>query len=75
MWTLRQKDKELLTSIGRTVFRTAGCPLFDPKKNEGIFGRVESTAGRRETKKIQFKFTTTSNKNEQQWDGKNNAEL
>ena len=28
-----------------------------------------------ETKKIQIQFTTTCNKNEQQRDGKNNAEL
>ena len=37
--------------------------------------RVESRTSWRETKKIQIQLATTCNKNEQQQDGKNNAEL
>jgi hypothetical protein len=36
---------------------------------------VEELQAERETNKIQIKLVTKSNKNEQQKDGKNNAEL
>jgi hypothetical protein len=39
------------------------------------FLRAESRNTWRETKKIQIKFATTCEKNEQQQDAKNNAEL
>jgi hypothetical protein len=72
-WTLRQKDKKRLTSIEMKFFRrTVGYTLFDHKRN---IGRGESRTSSRETKKTQFKLATTSNKNEQQQDAKNNAEL
>ena len=45
IWALKQKDKKLMTSIERKVFRTAGFALFDTKKNEEIFGSVGSTTG------------------------------
>jgi hypothetical protein len=37
IWTLRQKDKNRLTSAEMKFFRrTAGCTLFDRKRNEEI---------------------------------------
>ena len=47
-------------------------PFFDHKRNEEI---LEEWKVERETKKIQIKLVTTCNKNEQQQDAKNNAEL
>ena len=55
--------------------RSAGYTLFDHKKKWRNFGSAESRKSWRQTKRIQIKFATTCNKNEQQQDGKNNVEL
>jgi len=73
---LSEERIKRLTLIEMKCFRrTAGYNLFDHKKKEEIFLRVETRTSGRETKKIQIKLATTSNKNEQQHDSKNNAEL
>jgi hypothetical protein len=46
-----------------------------PKKECRNFGRFERRTSCRETKKIQIKLATTCNKNKQQENAKNNAEL
>jgi len=72
---LEKTDKKRLTSIVRKNFRRrAGCTLFDHKKWRN-FGRVESRNSWRETNKIQIKLATACNRNGQQQDGKNSAEL
>jgi hypothetical protein len=52
--------------------RTARYPLSDYKRK---FGRAEVEPVDKKLKKIQIKLATTCNKNEQQQDAKNNAEL
>jgi hypothetical protein len=43
IWTLRQKDKERLTSVGIKFFRkTAGYTLFDHKKNEEVLEQLKA---------------------------------
>jgi hypothetical protein len=34
IWTLKQKNKKLFTSLDGKVFRTAGFALFDTKKKK-----------------------------------------
>jgi len=52
--------------------RTARYPLFDYKRK---FGRAKAEPVDEKLKKIEIKLATTCNKNEQQQDAKNNAEL
>jgi hypothetical protein len=55
--------------------RTAGCTLFDHNRDEDVLARVESRTSWQETKKIQIKFFVTCNKNGQQQDDSNKAEV
>ena len=52
--------------------RTSRYPLFDYKRK---FGRAKAEPVDEKLKKIEIKLATTCNKNEQQQDAKNNAEL
>jgi len=54
------------------VFRRS---LYEHKKNEEILNELKAEPVDEETKKIQIQLATTCNKNEQQRDGKNIAEL
>jgi hypothetical protein len=65
-----------LTSVEMKVFRrTAGYTLCEHKRKEEILKELKAEPVDEETKKIQIQLATTCNKNEQQRDGKNNAEL
>jgi hypothetical protein len=48
---------------------------FGPQEEWTKFGRDESRISWRETKKVQIKLVSICNKNEQQQDADNNAEL
>jgi hypothetical protein len=48
---------------------------LDHKRNEEILEELKAEPVDEETKKIQIQLATTCNKNEQQQDGKNSAEL
>ena len=63
--------------INRDEFfrKNSGAHPFGTQKEIRNFGKVEIRTGGRETKKIKIKLATTCNKNEQQQDAKNNAEL
>ena len=56
-------------------FRTARHTLFEYKTNEEVLGRLKVELADGKLKNIHIKWATTCNKNEQQKDGKNNAEL
>jgi hypothetical protein len=54
---------------------TAGYTNFDHKRNEQILEELKAEPVHEETKKIQIQLSPTCNKNGQQQDGKNCAEL
>jgi hypothetical protein len=51
-----------------------GTPFLTTKERSN-FGKIECITSWRKTKKIQIKVAMTCNKNEQQQDAKNNAQL
>jgi len=55
--------------------RTTRYPLSGYKIKGRNFGRTKVDPADEKLKKIQIKLSTTCNKNEQQQDAKNNAEL
>jgi len=70
-----KKDKKRLTSLKMIFVRTAGCTLFDHKRNEETLEEMKVEPVDEKLKKIQMKLATICNKKEQQQDAKNNAEL
>ena len=54
---------------------TAGCSLFDHKKTENILDEMKVDPVDEKLKKVKIKLATICNKNEQQQDGKINAEF
>jgi hypothetical protein len=55
--------------------RTAGYNLFDHIRNKEILQELKAELVDKESKKKQIKLATTCNKNVQEQDGINNAEL
>jgi len=55
--------------------RTTRYNLFDPKRKATNLEELKAEPVERETKNIQIQLATTYDKNEQQQDAKQNAEL
>jgi hypothetical protein len=70
--TLEKRIKRLTSNF---FFLNSRVPSFWLQKEERNFGRAEVEPVDEKLKKIQIKLATTCNKNEQQQDAKNNAEL
>ena len=76
IWNLSKKDTKRLTSVQMKFFRRrAGYTLFDHKKNEEILEEMKVEPVNLKLRIIQIKLATTCNKDEQQHDAKNSAEL
>jgi hypothetical protein len=76
IWTLSKKGyKTLNISPDEFFHKTAGYTLFDHKRNEEIVEEMKVDPVNVKLRITQIKLATTSNKNEQQQDAKNNAEL
>jgi len=76
IWTLSKKDTKQLPSIQIKIFgRRDGYTLFDHKRNEEILEQMKAEPVNVKLRIIQNKLATTCNKNEQQHDAKNSAEL
>ena len=75
IWTLRKKDNNRLTSTEMKFFRTAARnTLHEYKSNEEILEELEVESVDEKLRR-QIKLAMTYNKNEQQQDAKNRAEL
>jgi hypothetical protein len=73
---LRKKRFKKKIYINRDeIFQNSPVNLFDHKRKEKILGELKVEPVERETKKIQIGLATTCDKNEQQQDVKQNAEL
>ena len=75
IWTLRKKDKKLLTSIEMNTLRTTGYPLFNHKRNEEFREEMKVEPVDEKLRRYKSELATKCNKTEQQQDAKNNAEL
>ena len=75
IWTIRKRDKNDWHQSRWNFSEEQPGTHFWPKLEWINFGRLGSRDSWRETEKIQIKLATTNNKDEQQQDGKNNAEL
>jgi hypothetical protein len=74
----RKKDKKRLATIEIKFFRKTepGTPFFYYKRNEGILSELKAEQVDKKLRRYkQINLSTSYNKNEQQQNVKNNAEL